>query len=178
MEIPLILMGKLSPSKTFSMQGPGVPEPPSGLPLGEGRAIDSLSQSDAAAICAGLSKRHYLAGRVLYAQDWSSCAELERYLWVEVAGLAAREKWTVCVGQETLRSLAGLAVAEIADPVRYGKEAARVAWFGRKLKMEEHKIWPIWERTWRSRYQAVYSVLERWAGVAASHVAFKQRDED
>ena len=156
------------------MQGPGTIGPPTGLPLGGGRAKDAITPSDAAAMCIGIKRPHYLAARVRYGQDWSSCAELERWLWVEAAGIAHREKWVVCVGQETLRALAGLAVAEMADPVQYGSEPARVAWFGRRLDIEGPQIWRLWEKRWRGRFQIVYSVLDRWTEIAASSVWHNQ----
>lgn len=171
-------MSKLSPSRVFAMQGARVPEPPQGLPLGGSRLADSFGPSDAAAVCAGLHPKFFYAGRVYWMQDWSSCVPLEAYLWVELAGLAAKERWAICIGQETLRGLAGLAIAELADPTKYGAEPARVAWFGKRLDLEGEKIWNSWEKIWRPRYQAIYDVLLRWTDVAGSHAYFKQIEED
>ena len=162
------------------MQGAGTIGPPTGLPLGGGRTVDAVTQSDAAAICAGLRKKHFLAGRVRWLQDWSSCAELERFLWVEAAGIAHRENWIVSVGPRipVLRSLSELSVAELACPREYNSDAARVAWFGDQLEMDGPKIWRAWEVRFRGYYQAIYSVVELWSDVSASHIKFKQRDDD
>jgi hypothetical protein len=159
------------------MQGATVPGPPDGTPLSESRLVDAFTQMDAAATCAGLPDKYFWAGRVRYGNDYSSAAPLERYLWLEVVDLANRERWQICIGQETLRALAGLAIAEALDPCRYNSEAARVAWFGRRLNFEPEKIWASWEKTWRGRYQAIYEILERYCDVAASHVAYRQRED-
>ena len=172
-------MGKLSASRCFSMQGPGTPAPPTGLPLGEGRAKDALEQCDAAAICAGLSEKCFLAGRVKWMRDYSSAPMLERYLWVETAGLAHAEGWPTCIGQSTTRILSELAVMETLEPAIYGQEGARVLFFGTKTKIHPDKVWAPWEKVgWRSRYQATWEILERWADVAASHIAYRQRGND
>ena len=168
---------KISASRCFSMQGAGTPAPPTGLPLGEGRAKDAIEQCDAAAICAGMSKKIFLAGRVKWMQDYASAAMLERFLWVEASGLASRERWPLCIGQTTLRTLSELAVAETLDPTRFRTEAAKVLWFGNSTKIDPDKVWRSWERVWRSRYQAIYEILERWADISASHIKYRQRED-
>jgi len=175
-------MARLSPSHCFSLQGEQVQGPPDGLPGGEGRDNDALSQSDAAAICAGLWRKCYLAGRVYNGRDYSSIQRLESYLYVEAAGLAADEGWKMkgFVGVPVLRALSQLAVVEMLDPAPYKGhvgEAARVAWFGSHIKVKSDRVWPMWERTWRKRYQALYQILERWVSVADGHVWHNQDDD-
>lgn len=131
----------------------------------------------AAALCAGLHRKFYLAGRLRWTMDESVAMECEHYLWNEVARTAARENWVLAVGQETMRALAGLAVAEMLYPAKYGKELNRVKWFGKRIKLPEERVWPVWERTWRGRYQqAAWAPLERWTEVAASHIDYRQRN--
>jgi len=148
--------------------------------MGEGRSKDTLTQSDAAALCAGnLQRKCYLAGRLRWSLDLSVAAELEHYLWTEVTRTAAREKWILAIGQQTMRVLAGLAIAEMIHPVKYSHELCRVQFFGSGVKLPEDRVWKAWERTWRGRYQsAAWIPLERWTEVAASHISFRQRDDE
>jgi len=159
------------------MQGSSVPEY-SGDPIGAGISKDSYTQSDAAALCAGgMRRKHWLAGRCRWLMDATVAAELEHYLWSEVAGTAAREKWTLAIGQETMRALAGLAIAEMLYPAQYGQDAYRLLWFGKRIKISEEKIGPAWSRCWKGRYEtAAWQPLERWSEVAASHLYFRQRE--
>ena len=169
-------MSKLSPSHCFSMQSEQVQGPPDGLPLGEGGSHDSMTQSDAAAICAGLMRKCYLAGRVFHGRDSSSIKRLEAELYVEAAGLAERERWTLCVGQTTLKGLSMMAVGEWLDPCYFRTEAAKVVYFGKHIKIAPSRVWPVWIRTWRPRYVAVYQILERWGSIADGHVEWRQRE--
>ena len=170
-------MGKLSPEHCFSLQSEQVQGPPDGLPLGEGGSHVAITQSDAAAICAGLLRKFYLANRVYVGRHASSITRLEAYLYVEAAGLAERERWSMCVGQPTLKILSQLAIGEWLDPCMFRTEAAKVAFFGKRIKVAENRVWPIWTRTWRPRYVAIYQILERWHGVAESHVEWSQRGD-
>ena len=158
------------------MQSEQISAPPDGLPIGGGGSFDATTQSDAAAICAGLLRKFYLANRVYTGRDASSITRLEAYLFVEVAGLANRERWPIIVGGGVLKCLSQMAIGEWLDPCMFRTEAAKVLYFGRHIKIEESRVWPVWIRTWRPKYVAVYEVLERWHGVADSHVAWRQRD--
>ena len=170
-------MGKLSPSRCFALQNASIPAM-DGTPASEpNRTGDSWNASTAAALCAGMPPRYYLAAKVRFGQSWADCDALGRYLYVEAAGLAHHERWVVAIGQGTIRSLSELAVAEFADPARYGNDVARVIWFAGCVKLEEHRMWAVWDRTWKSRYNQMYMILERWSDYASSHVWRKQIDE-
>jgi len=159
------------------MQGASIPNW-DGLPLGEGRARDAWDSMQAAALCAGMQRRHYVAGRVRWMQDWSAAAELESLLWFKVAEVASRENWMLCIGQKTCRFLSELAVAEMLEPAKYGFEHKRVGWFAGQVKLESNRVWPVWERTWRSRYQLAYSIIERWSEIALGHIWKKQQEAE
>jgi hypothetical protein len=104
---------------------------------------------------------------------------LSLFLYQEAAGLAHREKWPVCHGQQTVRGLSELAVVEMAEPTLYGSEPARVAFFGDHINLNGEAVWRAWEKGgWRGRYQGVYEILERYTEVAASHVYHKQREDE
>lgn len=169
-------MGKLTPDRAYAMQGAGVPDNSDGIPIGNGGSPDSWTQSDAAALRAGLYDKYDLAALVYHQRYEEGITRLISYLYVEAAGLANREKWTLCYGQQTLKRLAELAVKELLDPARYNNEAARVAYFGRFMGLSDERIWSAWTRTWRGRYQALYDILERWTGVAGSHIWHKQEE--
>jgi len=158
------------------MQSEQVQGPPDGIPIGEGGAHDAITQSDAAAICAGLRRKHYLAARVFAGRDASSITRLESELFVEVAGLAARERWTLHRGVPIMKTLSQLAVSEWLDPCMYRTEAAKVLYFGSHIKVDESRVWPMWTRTWRPRYVAIYQILQRWCDVSDSHIEWKQRE--
>ena len=169
-------MGKLSHLHCFSMQAEQVQGPPDGLPGGS-TSYEAWTQADAAALCAGLRRKYWLAGRLRWGMDKTVAMELEHYLWGEVAQTAAREKWILAIGQETMRALAGLAIAEMLDPVRYRQEGFRVEWFGRRIKLSKERVFPAWERCWKWRYQgAAYAPLERWSDVCKSHIYHRQRE--
>jgi len=170
-------MGKLSVENCFSMQSEQVQGPPDGLPMGEGAGYDAITQSDAAGMCAGLRRKCFLAARVFAGRDASSIMRLEAYLYVDAAGLASRERWTLCVGQPTLKVLSQLAIGEWLDPAMFMSEAAKVAYFGSHIRVAEHRVWPMWIRTWRPRYVAIYQILEVWHSVSESHVAWAQRGD-
>ena len=161
------------------MQGPGVIGPPTGIPLGGGISKDAWTQALAAALAAGLARKYYLAARIRWTIDATCAMETEHYLWNDIAGTAHREGWTLAHGQETMRALGGLAIAEMLYPAKFGHDPQRLKWFGNRIKLPIERIEPAWNRTWRGRYeQAAWQTLERWTDVAASHVSFKQRGDD
>ena len=168
---------QLNHRRCFSMQGESTPEY-SGDPIGAGMSKDSYTQADAAAICAQMGRKYWLAGRLRWLLDKTVALELEHYLWSEVAGKAHQDRWILSVGQETMRALAGLAIAEMLYPVEYGQDAHRLLWFGQRIKLSPEKIQPAWVRCWRGRYEeAAWQPLVRWTEVAASHIYFRQKDD-
>ncbi len=167
---------KLNHRRCFSMQGESTPEY-SGDPIGGGMSKDAYTQADAAAICAQLGRKYYLAGRLRFLIDKTVALELEHYLWSEVAGMAHRDKWILSVGQETMRALAGLAIAECLYPVVYGQDAHRLLWFGKRIKLSPEKIQPAWVRCWRGRCEeAAGQPLLRWTDEAASQIYIRQKE--
>ena len=89
-----------------------------------------IDQAMAAALCSGMKKHWYLAARLKWANDWTGATHLEYKLWAYTAGVANGEKWRIPKGQQLLRSLVGLAIAEMAEPSRYKTDAAKVNWTG------------------------------------------------
>lgn len=134
-------------------------------------------ESEAALCCAGMPRKHYLAGRVKWGQDWSCMTELERLLWASAVDLSVREHWKIYGkqgegyerGRAILRSLAGLAIAETADPGNWKDDEKRLRWTG--FSLHEWYRWP----KWAERYQAVYQILDNWADEAARHAGLSQR---
>lgn len=148
---------KLSP-KTADLSG----MPAGGEPL--------LPPHIVAAACAGLPRRHNLAGRVRYLRDWSVGDELAVLLWFTACDLARRERWKLPPGKEYLRRLARCAVVELGDP----RPFLRVS-----LRYETTQIPKAsWYRTWQARYQQVYSEVHRWSDIAALHMHRQLRDEE
>jgi hypothetical protein len=172
------IMTKIKAARVFSIQTAGTVGLPTGIPMGSGIAKDALTESDAAAICAGgLRRKHYLAARLRWCMDASTCTELSCFLHVEIAGTAARERWTLSTGVPVMKALADLAVMEMLDPVTYGQDAYRLKSFGDSIDLPINRIYPAWTRTWRGRYQeAAWMPLERWSEIAASHIAYRQRE--
>jgi hypothetical protein len=179
------MTSKITPERTFSMQTEHTPAPYNGGGMGDEPPPDTLSPSDAAAICAGgLQCKCYLTARVGRMRDLTSVRELERLLYREALSMSRREKWVNGLGKAPIRGISELAVAEMLDPATFNNEAVRVAWFGQRLRnknskrsINQDRIWPLWERCWRQRYSALYDALERWCGVAESHVIHRQRSE-
>jgi len=98
-----------------------------------------------------------LAMRMKYADDWSGAKELEYKLWIITTSMASRERWRIPVGKEYCRRMSGLAIAEMAEPARYRHAHSwklKVAFMGCDNSN--------WYRTWRSRYETVYTELDEW----------------
>lgn len=123
----------------------------------------------AAAFCAGnMDQRWYNAARLKYALDWSGATALEYAVWIEAAGLAAREKWKIPTGREYVRKMAGLAIAETAAPTRYNHNAIKIAWMGCDQSQ--------WSRVWSKRYNAIFAIPNDWASEALRHVEKRLAD--
>ena len=178
------MTSKITPERTFSLQTDHTAAPPDGG-VGDAPPPDTISPSDAAAICAGgLQHKCYLTARVGRMRDLTSVPELERRLYSEAIAISKRERWVNGLGDAPIKGICELAVAEMLDPATYNNEAVRVAWFGSRLgnknckrNINPNRIWPLWERVWKQRYSCLYDALERWCGVAESHVIHRQRSE-
>jgi len=65
--------------------------------------------------------------------------------------------------------MAGLAIAELADPVRYCQPDSwqlKAAWIGVTKSR--------WFETWQPRYEALYRVLDDWSNAAWRFVKARQ----
>lgn len=129
-----------------------------------------VDQATAAGLCSGMKRKWYLAARLKWGLDWSVANELEYLVWIEAAGLAARGKWKIPKGKEHVRKMAGLAIAELADPMRWKLDTDKADWMG------VHKS--QFSRTWKEKYNAMYSLLDDWSNAAYSYVMMKQRYEE
>lgn len=116
--------------------------------------INEYDIATCAALCRGIPRPAYLAARLKWCLDWSVANELEYLLWVEAAGLAAKERWRVPKGKEYVRRMSGLAIAETADPKHWITQTSRAEFMG--IGVSE------WSRVWRERYEGVYGLLSDW----------------
>lgn len=136
-----------------------------------GGGIPEIDQMLAAALCAGMPRRWYLAARLKWCLDWSVANELEYMLWVEAAGIAAKEKWRIPTGKYYVRKMAGLAIAEVGDPARYSRPEhwhIKAQWLGTGKSQ--------WFGTWERRYNAIYEELDDWCSRAKSYLYRRQAD--
>lgn len=116
--------------------------------------LNEYDLATCAALCRGIPRPAYLSARLTWCLDWSVATELEYLLWVEAAGLAARERWRIPKGREYVRRMSGLAIAETADPKRWKDQISRATFVG----IGESE----WSRTWRERYEGVFGILRDW----------------
>ena len=147
----------------FAIQGPDPPPAP-GHVSGSGHSGDSLDAAYGAALCAGMERRAYLAGRVRYLRDWSCALELSRALRARVERLARSERWPL--SDSELAGLSELAVAELADPCRWGRPEDRARWIdvgGRE-----------WAARYAKPYQASWIIVSEWADWASRYVSWRQ----
>jgi len=120
--------------------------------------------------CAGLQEHHFQAMRMKWAGDWSGANALEYRLWLAAVDLSNAHGWRVPTGQERLRRMAGLAIAELADPARYSRPDSwqlKAAWLGVGKSQ--------WYDTWQARYEQVYRVLDDWSNAAWHHMRRRQQ---
>lgn len=135
--------------------------------VGRSTGTGNLDLALSAALCSGMERRCYLTARLAWLGDWSVSNELERLLWQEAAFLSSREKWPSAKGVQYPRQLAGLAIAELADPKPWEKISGKLRW-----------MWcseSAWHRYHRGRYEAVYQVLTDWLDTAAAYVVEKNK---
>lgn len=153
-----------NPARVMALQAEQIPSL-SGMPGGGSPEVD---QSTAAALSAGMKRRYYLAARLKWALDWSVANELEYMLWVEAAGIAHDEKWRIPTGRSYVRRMAGLAIAEMADPKRWRDAQQKAEWMGVSKSQ--------FSRVWEKRYNAVYEELESWTGRAFGYLIGRQSE--
>lgn len=79
-----------------------------------------LTPVDAAAMLGGLERDAFLMGMAAECGDMGALQDLERRLWVQVQGMAQRERWKASEyrGEMICRRLAGLALYETIDDRR------------------------------------------------------------
>jgi len=150
--------------RLFAMQSTSAPQ--------LGRATGGTPQwtpAIAAAFCAGnMDQRWYDAARLKYSLDWSTANALEYAVWLEAALIANREKWKIPTGREYIRKMAGLAIAEMAEPRRYRYDVIKTAWLGCDPAQ--------WTKVWGKRYNAVFAIPNDWASEALRHVEKRLAD--
>lgn len=143
-----------------------------------------ITPEDVAGAMQGLDRGAYLLLLRKWVLDTSVQNELFYRVYVAVAGLAADNGWKVPKGQEYLRKLARLAVAEIVDPMKCSLCKGRTEiWkrgenkpvvcpkcsgtgYGKITAAERYKTVGIdkrnWERTWADRYEMIYKFVNEW----------------
>lgn len=152
----------MNPSRVFALQTTKASSNDS-IPGG----TTEVDQATAAGLCAGMRRECYLAGRLKWAGDWSVANELEHRLWLLAVDICNKERWRVPKGREMLRKMAGLAIAEMADPIRYKTDIAKAKWLG----IDKSN----YSRVWNGRYNLIYRELDDLAGRAFSYIMMKQR---
>lgn len=155
----------MNPARVFALQSQRIGNP-DGIPGGR----SSIDQATAASLCAGMRREYYLAGRLKWAGDWSVSGELEKLLWLHAVDIRNRENWSIPKGGQILRKMAGLAIAEIAEPARYKTDSVKAQWMG------IHRS--NYSRTWNKRYNLIYQELDDLANRAFSYIMMKQRYAD
>lgn len=154
-----------SGARIFSKQCPKVSNPFSAI----GGSAD-VDQAMAAGLCAGMKREHYLAARFKWALDWSVSSELERLLQDKGEGFAKKEQWKLRKEETRVRAIAGLALAEMANPSFWSIDANKAMFIG----VDKSGF----SRVWKKRYNLLYATLEDWANSAYSYVMMRQRYED
>ena len=155
----------MNPARVFALQSQRIGDHDN-IPGG----ITEVDQSVASALCSGMRRECYLAGRLKWAGDWSVANELEYKLWIYAVDICNREKWRVQKGREMLRKMAGLAISEMAEPGRYKSDTIKANWLG----VDKSNF----SRTWSGRYNLVYQELDDMASRAFSYVMMKQRYDE
>lgn len=135
-----------------------------------GGGVPELDPATAAGLCQGMRREWYLAGRLKWALDWSVANELEYLLWIDGTDIAKSGRWKIPKGREYVRKMAGLAIAELADPHKWKHDYKRAEWMGVSPSQ--------FSRIWVKRYNEIYSLLDDWSNSAYSYVMIKQRYSD
>tara|TARA_R110000751_G_scaffold40814_5_gene96346 strand:+ start:188 stop:649 length:462 start_codon:yes stop_codon:yes gene_type:complete len=129
--------------------------------------VADFDSTSIALACKGIPRKYYLCARLYYLSDSTVLDEVERYLWVSAAADGHKYKF-IRKGEERLRRLCGLAVAEIADPARWKNNAQRGEWMG------------VTERSFGKNYSTAYgdcfNRLAAWVGVAEHHIRENTRE--
>lgn len=119
--------------------------------------------TDAAGMCAGMPRPHYLAARVRWGMDVSSTRPLWACLMVEGAGVAAEAKRRGRVWRRgVLSKLVSTAIVELLEPARVASPDAR-----RLLTGMPEEQWAKHE----ADYLAIRGALLRWSDAAAEYLA-------
>ena len=159
------MSGYRNPIRLMALQAPRVPAFGGSAPGGEPEITEALSS----ALCAGLPRSPYLAARVAWTGDRSSCAELCNRLWTGPVALeVSRRKWPVPKGKERYRRLCALAVAELLEPARFRSNCARADFCGMSARQ--------WSRSWAGRYEVCYCLLGGWVADSFRHLVAAQRN--
>ncbi|PUB82397.1 MAG: hypothetical protein DBP02_15205 [gamma proteobacterium symbiont of Ctena orbiculata] len=155
----------MNPIRIFAMNTASQINP---LSVGRSTATDKMSPALAAGMSAGMPKVWYQAVMLKWALDWSGANDLELRLLMEAAGLAAEHGWEPPKGEEFLRRMAGLAVAEMALPAQFRQVKDKCEFLG---------ISPsTFCNRWKGRYEQVYQVLESWSAEGYHYLMRKNID--
>jgi hypothetical protein len=139
--------------------------------MGAGRATKEpeITPAVAAAMAAGMKRKHWVALRWVYCNDSTILEELRDLLWRTGADIAAKENWPDETG-EILDAFVDLVLFEGGQiktpdfgPVK--NEAGRQAYLG------WHKS--RWYR-WRRRYEGIYTILQDLVNDGRRHLVRAQ----
>lgn len=129
-----------------------------------------------------LSKNAYRFALAYYMHDESARMDLERQLWIELAGHANVNKWKVIKGRETLRMLCRMAIAEwlVRRPCRLcgGEDTNCVLCGGSGIKLLTGRQQAAfvgmsqtrWAETWRERYSVPFGWVRGLAMGLDEHI--------
>jgi len=152
----------MNPAKVFALMSQRTPNPDA-IPGG----VSGFDIADASGLCRNMPRHWYLAGRLKWAQDWTVANELEYALWMRTTKLAVAEKWKIKKGALQLRKLAGLAIAETADPANWKTVEKKLSF----TEMTDSS----WYKRWGKRYEAVFQIIDdQWANAAYQYINSKQ----
>ncbi|MCU7840871.1 MAG: hypothetical protein KZQ94_16015 [Candidatus Thiodiazotropha sp. (ex Troendleina suluensis)] len=149
----------ISPARVFAAM---TAHPINHRNVGRSTALPDFDQATAAAMCAGMPDLQFKASMLKWAGDWSNANYLEYRIWIAAVDIAREEKWKIPRGREYLRRMAGLAIAEVADPGRWQLDKDRAEFIG----MHKSEFC----RVWRKRYEMVYRILDELAQDGYRHV--------
>ncbi|MEW8027824.1 MAG: hypothetical protein AB2806_08805 [Candidatus Thiodiazotropha sp.] len=155
----------MNPIRVFAMTTASQIDP---REIGRSTDTSKMTPATAAAMCAGMPSLWYKAAALKWADDWSGANDLEYRLWIEAAGLASEHGWEPPRGQEFLRRMSMLAIAEMAWPSKYKQDKDKCKF----LDINQSAFC----KRWKGRYEQIYQVLESWASEGYRYVLRKNVD--
>lgn len=128
-----------------------------------------MDAQTAAAMCAGMNRDAYLAGRLVYAQDWSCLGPVKIYLFERACKLAIRKRWRVIDGNRRIEAMTCMALIEASSLKRYKSDSERA----RALDVPRQNYSTIYKH----RYADIVDILASMVDAYNGHLRKKGRVE-